>query len=121
MPPSRSGITTYPRTYRQNQSQDNTDNSATTIASKVSTPASAILAKPRPIYSDSTHQALSRVGACFTCHQPSHIAKDSPSNSDIKAMKENEDVKDTDDTDMEDTEDDEDMKDDDEAQGPDLT
>ena len=50
---------------------------ATTLANRI-----------RPAYSDPNRQALSRVGACFICHQSGHITKDCSKNSRISVIEE---------------------------------
>src|SRR5256885_226210 len=50
--------------------------------------ATTLANRTRPAYSDLNRQTLSRVGACFICHQHEHIAKDCSRNSRISAIEE---------------------------------
>jgi Zinc knuckle len=49
------------------------------------------MTKLRPIYDNLKRQALSRAGACFTCHQPGHMAKECPLNPDMKVIEKDTD------------------------------
>jgi hypothetical protein len=63
-----------------------TDKVPTSIPKTTSTNTSTYPTKPRPTYDNPERQALSRAGACFTCHQQGHLAKNCPMNAENKVI-----------------------------------